>query len=151
MHGRDHRRRLRHLVDIADHVDAVDISAAMMEEGKHLPNGDSPKLTWKLGHAEEVTADTPYALMTAGDSLHWMDWEILLPHLRTMLSPHGSLAICIINTVPQTWYEDEVQLFRKFSTMPEFQDINLVTELERRDLFRSRQTANQASSIDSKH
>jgi len=125
----------RYLVDIADHVDAVDFSAAMMEEGKHLPNGDSPKLTWKLGRAEEVTSDTPYALITTGDSLHWMEWEILLPHLRTLLSPNGSLAICNINTVPQAWQADEVQLFHKFSTMPAFQDVDLIAELERRDLF----------------
>lgn len=125
----------RYLVEIADHVDAIDISAAMIEQGKHLPNGDSPKLTWMLGHAEEVTADTPYALITAGDSLHWMDWEILLPHLRTQLSAHGSLAICNINTVSQPWHATEEELFREFSTMPTFQAIDLVAELERRDLF----------------
>ena len=77
----------RHLVDIADHVDAVDISAAMMEQGKHLPNGASPKLIWTVGRAEEFKSKIPYALITAGDSLHWMDWEFLLPHLRTLLSP----------------------------------------------------------------
>jgi hypothetical protein len=64
-----------------------------------------------------------------------MDWEILLPHLRTLLPPNGSLAICNINSVPKPWEEEERQLFGQFSTMPGFQNIDLIGELEGRDLF----------------
>lgn len=35
----------------------------------------------------------PYGLVTAGSSLHWMDWEVVLPRIGRLLSPEGCLAI----------------------------------------------------------
>ncbi|HET9979541.1 MAG TPA: methyltransferase domain-containing protein, partial [Ktedonobacterales bacterium] len=69
----------RRLVGRADHIDAVDISPAMVERGKHLPGGDSPSLEWIVGAAEDARLNPPYALITAGDSLHWMEWAVVLP------------------------------------------------------------------------
>lgn len=37
--------------------------------------------------------DPPYALVVAGDSLHWMDWPVIVPRIRDVLSPNGSLGI----------------------------------------------------------
>src|SRR5262245_16109150 len=42
----------RHLVDLVDHVDALDVSSAMIDEGRRMPNGDHPHLTWMVGRAE---------------------------------------------------------------------------------------------------
>src|SRR5262245_47760560 len=36
----------RHLAELADHVDALDVSQAMVDEGRRLPNGDHPCLSW---------------------------------------------------------------------------------------------------------
>src|SRR5215470_5570771 len=36
----------RHLVTMAEQIDAVDVSSAMIEQGRHLPNGDHPHLNW---------------------------------------------------------------------------------------------------------
>lgn len=51
-----------------DRVDAVDISAAMMDAGARQPGGRRPNLRWILGAAQTATLDGPYALVTAGAS-----------------------------------------------------------------------------------
>ena len=48
----------------------------MIARGQDLPGGDLPNLCWILGRAEEaIFARATYGLVTAGDSLHWMDWD----------------------------------------------------------------------------
>ena len=69
----------RPLAPLVDRVDALDISAAMLAEGRRRPGGDHPNLTWIVGAAETAPLSPPYALVTAGDSLHWMDWDVVLP------------------------------------------------------------------------
>jgi 2-polyprenyl-3-methyl-5-hydroxy-6-metoxy-1,4-benzoquinol methylase len=64
----------RPLAPLVDRVDAVDASAAMIEAGKGLPGGGHPRLRWIIGRAEDAPLRPPYALVTAGSSLHWMDW-----------------------------------------------------------------------------
>jgi len=51
----------------------------MIEQGKQLPNGDHPQLRWICGKVEEVRLSPPYALITAGSSIHWMQWERAFP------------------------------------------------------------------------
>lgn len=125
----------RNMVAFADHVDAVDISAAMIEQGKQMPHGDDPKLTWHVGRAEDVSSDVPFALVTTGDSLHWMDWDVLMPRLNTLLSPNGLLVICLIESVPHPWDEPMRDLFRAYSVVRGYSEPDLVHELETRDLF----------------
>ncbi len=76
----------RRLVDGADRVDAVDASLAMIERGRTLERGRQANLRWIHGRAEEVPLDPPYALVTAGDSLHWMDWSVVMPQIRASLT-----------------------------------------------------------------
>jgi SAM-dependent methyltransferase len=73
-------------------LDAIDMSSTMIEEGKRLPGGDDPRLHWLLGRAEDAPLDPPYALVTAGDALGWMDWEVVLPRLADALTPAGLFA-----------------------------------------------------------
>ena len=63
----------RPLAAQVDKVDAVEISPAMVAEGRRRPGGDRANLTWHVEAAETVTLQGPYALVTAGQSLHWMD------------------------------------------------------------------------------
>ena len=65
----------------------------MIEEGERLPDGDHPGLRWLHGPVEEAALDPPYALVTAGESLHWMDWNVALPRFRELLAPGAHLAI----------------------------------------------------------
>ena len=65
----------RTLVDHVDGVDAVDFSQEMIRVGKSLINGDHPNLQWISGRVEEVRLYPPYDMVTAGASIHWMEWE----------------------------------------------------------------------------
>ena len=120
-------------------VDAVDASSAMIDEGKRLPGGDHPGLRWIVGRVEDTPLDPPYALVTAGESLHWMDWGVLLPRLAGALSPRGSLAMLDLSVpvADPALGADVVALIRRYTTFTEWRpDFDLVAELERRGLFR---------------
>lgn len=60
----------RPLASRFDHVDALDISAAMAGAGRRRPGGPQSNLRWLVGAAESAGLDGPYALVTAGASLH---------------------------------------------------------------------------------
>src|SRR5262245_8074137 len=53
----------RPLVELVDHVDALDVSQAMIDEGRRLPKGDHPRLTWIARRAEDAALNPPYALI----------------------------------------------------------------------------------------
>jgi SAM-dependent methyltransferase len=93
----------RRLVAYVDRLDAVDASRSMIESGRRLPHGDDPRLRWLHGRIEDVALDPPYALITAGDSIHWMDWPIALPRLRQALAPGAYLAIVERAATPDPW------------------------------------------------
>jgi hypothetical protein len=125
----------RHLVTMAEQIDAVDVSSAMIEQGRHLPNGDHPHLNWISGRIEDVQIVPPYALITAGDSLHWMDWNTLLPRLPPLLTPHAMLVILEIEYGPVPWNEALRALIQQYSTIHDYQYMDLVAALEQRQLF----------------
>ena len=83
----------RRLAPLVDRVDAVDFSAGMIVKGRGLPGGDWPNLNWIIGTVEQAPLRPPYALITAGESLHWMDWDVVIPRFGGVLSPNGVLAI----------------------------------------------------------
>ena len=126
----------RHLVDFVERVDAVDFSQNMIENGKRLPNGDHPHLHWIYGKVEEVPLSPPYALITAGLSIHWTDWPRAFPRFRSVLTPHGSLALIYRNTLPMPWDADLRELRAQFSTRQGRRGSHVVEELEQRGFFR---------------
>src|SRR5579884_490460 len=83
----------RELMNRVEQLDAVDFSRHMLEVGKSLPNGDNPRLRWLYGAVEEIELDPPYTLVTAGESIHWMNWNIVLPRFHHVLVQGGYLAI----------------------------------------------------------
>ena len=124
----------RLLADSVERVDAVDMSQAMLDAGRRLPGGDHPGLRWICARMEEAPLQPPYALVVAGDSLHWMDWDVVLPRLHAALAPGGRLAI-----VQRNWgtrAPEERELIRKYSTWQDYQPIDLVPALTGRGLFR---------------
>ncbi len=78
----------RPLAPLVRHVDAVDLSARMVAEGRLRPGGDTANLTWLASPIEGAGLPGPYALVVAGDSVHWFDWPVVMPlferagHLR---------------------------------------------------------------------
>lgn len=126
----------RYILDFVDRVDAVDFSHHMIEEGKRLPKGNHPRLRWILGRAEEVVLNPPYALVTAGVSLHWMEWDVVLPRFRKALVPQGLLAI-VDNVFPSApWENERRKITRRYSTHPDYEPYDLIEELVRRGLFK---------------
>lgn len=126
----------RRLAPAVDRIDAVDVSGPMIDLGRRSPGGDHPNLSWMLGSAEEAALRPPYALVTAGASLHWMEWDIVLPRFRQVLTGNGSLAIVGQETSPVPWADALQRLIDRFSTNRHYRPYDLVAELVARDLFR---------------
>jgi SAM-dependent methyltransferase len=125
----------RPLAYLVERVDAVDFSLPMIEKGRTLPGGDHPNLTWVYGRAEDAPFNPPYALVTAGQALHWMDWGIVLPRFRKALTPRGYLAIVDTRELPLLWASELGKIIKRFSTNPDYQPVDLIKELEKRRLF----------------
>jgi SAM-dependent methyltransferase len=124
-----------HLVSLAERVDAVDISSEMIATGKSLLNGDHPNLHWYLGKAEDTFPQPPYGLITAGESLHWLDWEVGMPRFAEVLGLDGYLAILHPKVMPVPWDKDLKEIIRTYSTTRDFRSFDLIAELEQRQLF----------------
>ncbi len=136
----------RRLVGFVEQVDAVDFSQNMIQNGKLLPNGDHPHLHWIYGKVEDVPLSPPYALITAGSSIHWTDWPRAFPRFRSILTPHGSLVLIYRRTLPMSWDAEMRKLRAQSSTHAGQRSANAVEELEMRGFFR-RQGEKQTAPI----
>ncbi len=126
----------RGLLPFVERVDAVDASAAMIAAGRRRPGGTDPRLSWITGPVETVDVRPPYSLIVTGDSLHWMDWETVLPRFAAVLRPGRFLAMAHRDVEPPEWDLDLTALIDRFSPGPRHQRLNLVEVLEARGSFR---------------
>lgn len=125
----------RALADGVDRVDAVDVSQAMIDEGRRLEGGDHPRLRWVHARLEDAELRPPYGLVVAGDSLNWMDAGVALPRLHDALGPGGWLAL-----VHRTWgtgAAEETDIFGRHSVIRDYQPYDVGRDLVSRGLFRS--------------
>jgi SAM-dependent methyltransferase len=126
----------RGLAPLVDRVDAVDRSAGMLEQGRALPGGDAANLRWLHAGIETAELEPPYALITAGESVHWFDWEVAIPRFAQLLSAGGWLAI-----VYRDWHGGPAiraalrEVYGRHGANPDFQPLDPVHELSRRGLF----------------
>jgi SAM-dependent methyltransferase len=126
----------RPLAPLVERIDAVDVSAGMIAKGRQLPGGDHPHLRWIQSAVENVPLQPPYGLVTAGESLHWLAWEIVLPRFAAALAPGGMLAI-----INRSWngppaVRDRLRpLFAHHSANRDYRPYDLVVELTQRGLF----------------
>lgn len=126
----------RPLAEYAEHLDAADISAPMIERARSLPGGEHPAIRWIRAPVEEAPLEPGYGLITAGESLHWMDWQIVLPRFAEVLYPSGFVAI-----VERDWErvpelrERFIPLVQRYTTNRDFRPYDLIEELETRGLF----------------
>jgi SAM-dependent methyltransferase len=126
----------RRLVPYVDRVDAVDASAAMLAKGRQLPGGDHPRLSWQHAPVETAVLTPPYGLVTAGESLHWMEWAVVLPRFGQALTPGGVLAVVERDwDGPPTLAARLRPIFARYGAARDFQRLDLVAEIERRGLF----------------
>ena len=126
----------RHLAERVDWLDAVDVSPEMINQGIQLPGGNHPKLHWILGRVEDAPLHPPYSLITAGDSLHWMDWDVVMPRFAQMLTAHGMLAILGADQLPTPWDGELLPIRQRYSTIAHWQPYDHVQAIEERGLFR---------------
>ena len=127
-------------------VDAVDISANMIAQGKLMIGGDAPNLHWIEGPVESVSLSPPYALVTAGESLHWLEWSVVLPRFSELLVPDGLLAIVSKRFSTAPWAAELEELIGQYSTNQDYEPYNLVAELTSRGLF-SQQGAQETAPV----
>ena len=124
------------LAPTVQRVDALDVSPAMIEEGRRSPGGDHPAIRWIVGRAEDAPIDPPYSMVTAGTSLHWMDWEVVLPRVGHALTPGGLLVLISEGFVPPPWQRELIAIIVRYSMNQDYQPgFDLPTELEARGLF----------------
>ncbi len=117
------------------HIDAVEPSEAMLQKSIEKVGDRVQNLTWHHMTAEKFEPQKSFGLVFAGQSLHWMDWPIVLPMIRRALVDDGVLAIVERRVLPRPWDRAIWQLIPQFSTNKEFTPYDLVHELASRGLF----------------
>jgi SAM-dependent methyltransferase len=125
----------RELADLVDQIDAVDFSQPLLEIARSLPNGNRPNIRWIHAAAEDAPLNPPYSLATAGSSLHWMDWYVVLPRVKAALAPGAYMAIFDERAKSLPWDEAVGQLIPHYSTNKDFRPYKLLDELTQRNLF----------------
>lgn len=125
----------RNLVNYVDRIDAVDFSRHMLETARRLPHGTHPHLRWLYGTVEKAELEPPYALVTAGESLHWMDWNVVMPRFRQLLLPGAYLALIHHDTPPEPWYDALREIIPRYSTNKAYQAYDLISILQQHGLF----------------
>jgi SAM-dependent methyltransferase len=126
----------RRLAPLVQRLDAVDISAPMIAAGQRLPGGDAANLRWLVGALEDAPLSPPYGLIVAGESMHWMEWSVVLPRLREALAPGARLVLTTRVEEPSPWTEALLALIIRSSTNRDFQPFDLIEELTSRGLYR---------------
>ena len=125
----------RPLAARVDRVDAVDFSEGMVAAGRTLPGGDRPNLRWTVADVETAPLEPPYGMITAGQSLHWMDWKVVIPRFVDVLAKRGSLVLIDHEFVHAPWDADLRALLARYSTNRDYAHYDPVEELEVRGLF----------------
>ncbi|HEV2592984.1 MAG TPA: class I SAM-dependent methyltransferase [Gaiellaceae bacterium] len=123
----------RRLAPLVTRVDAVDVSAPMLELAQKLAGAD--RVRWINARIEDARLDPPYDLVVAGDSVHWFDWEVALPRIFE-LAPQFAV-------VSRNWFKGDNELVARLrpvwsshSWNREFRPLDPVAELECRGLLR---------------
>jgi ubiquinone/menaquinone biosynthesis C-methylase UbiE len=108
----------RPLARLVDHVTALDVSAAMTDAGRQRPGGKLPNLRWMVGAAETAVIGGPYALVTAGASLHWMPWSQVLGRLSRAMTRSALLAIVDQGPRHVPWNSELTDIIVRHSRSP---------------------------------
>ncbi|HTU60551.1 MAG TPA: class I SAM-dependent methyltransferase [Polyangiales bacterium] len=122
-------------------VDAVEPSAAMIEAAQRRAKGfaHAGAVRWFEQTAESFRPERQYALVVAGESLHWMEWEQVLPMIARALAPGAQLAIVadrVLEGLP--WQVELRALIAEHSTNRDYRPYDIGHELSARGLFRER-------------
>ena len=82
------------LAEYLAHVDAVEPAPAMLAVARERAAGPpGERIAWHNCSAEDFPFGGPYSLIAAAESLHWMEWSVVLPRVWASLAEGGFLAI----------------------------------------------------------
>ena len=124
------------LLGRADRIDAIEPSSEMLSVAQGRAGADDPRIRWIQATAEKAKFNGPYSLAVAAESLHWMDWSVVLPKVAVELGRGAYLAIVERGEEHLPWSTELRQLISKYSTNRDFRPYDLVHELTIRGLFR---------------
>jgi SAM-dependent methyltransferase len=100
------------LATACSHVDAVDLSPAMIERARG-DERDSSRITWIAGDVHTAKLAAQYDLIVAGASIHWMDLDRLFPYLVPHQSARGVVAFVEGDAaVNQPWGREELAVMK---------------------------------------
>ncbi len=138
----------RPLAARVDRVDAVDISSAMIEVGRNRPGGQRTNLRWIVSPAETVELHGPYALVTAGASLHWMDRSVTLGRLKAVMARNAFLAVVAHGHQAPPWQDQLIDIIREHSRNRSYDPgFSLVDALVREEIFEIADHATTAPTV----
>ena len=107
----------RDLASRGRQVVAVDPSEGMIALAQSLSRDGSSKVRWICSSAEDFDYADSYGLVAAVMSLHWMEWDVVMPAIRRSLAPGARLAIVTANPRPVPWGERLTPLIAEYSTI----------------------------------
>jgi SAM-dependent methyltransferase len=125
----------RPLAERVRRVDALDPSAAMTAVGRSLPGGDRANLRWVHGDGETGPLSPPYGLVTAGQSLAWMEWSVVLPRWKSAMTSAARVALVERRNDDAGWWSSIRPIVPRYSTNRGFRGYDLVQEVVDRGLF----------------
>ena len=124
---------------LAEHVAelvAIDPSPAMLSAALERQPIVPRNIHFVLASAETFVPHGKFELVVAAESLHWMEWSIVLPKLAHALTRQGRLAIVLARGWVDLPWEPELRtLLARYSTNQEYRPYDLVEELTQRGLF----------------
>ena len=72
-------------------------------------------------------------MVTAGASIHWMEWRVVFPRFKEVLTADGYLVIIDGDRpIEAPWHDAELSLIRQYSTNRHHEQIDLIQELGHR-------------------
>jgi trans-aconitate methyltransferase len=120
-----------------DRVDAVEPSEAMLAIARRRAGAQTSSIRFIAASAEAFRPEQAYALVVAAESLHWMDWPVVLPMIGSALRPGAFLAIVTTRALTGlAWQPALGELIARYSTNRDYRTYDLVEELTSRALFR---------------
>jgi trans-aconitate methyltransferase len=141
----------RPLAPRVERVDAIDMSRAMVDAGRQRPGGDRANLHWHVSSIETAELDGPYALVTAGASIHWMPWAETFARIVPHLTANAQLAVVEHGPVDPSWRDELLPVIKKHTRNPDNDPtFNVVDAIRERGLLDLTGTAKTAPVVQRK-